>query len=91
MATRKNAGKFSKRKSKGRFKKSVGWTDGPLPRSLTPKTWRGEGMKRRAGHTGGRKKNPVATTTTIRGWVKAKGVKIVRNKAGKAVSVKIRT
>ncbi len=29
--------------------------------------------------------------TTIRGWVKAKAVKIVRNKRGQAVSVKIRT
>ena len=29
--------------------------------------------------------------TTIRGWVKARAVKIVRNKRGQAVSVKIRT
>jgi len=35
------------------------------------------------------RKNPSATS--IRGWVKAKAVKIVRNKAGKAVSVKIKT
>lgn len=34
------------------------------------------------------KKNPG---TTIRGWVKARAVKIVRNKRGQAVSVKIRT
>ena len=33
------------------------------------------------------KRNP----TTIAGWVRAKAVKIVRNKAGKAVSVKIKT
>lgn len=35
------------------------------------------------------KKNPTATT--IRGWVKARAVKIVRNKRGQAVSVKIKT
>ncbi len=35
------------------------------------------------------KKNPGAVT--ISGWVKAKAVKIVRNKAGKAVSVRIKT
>lgn len=35
-----------------------------------------------------KKKNPNAT---IRGWVKAKAVKIVRNKRGQAVSLKIRT
>ncbi len=29
--------------------------------------------------------------TTVRGWVKARAVKIVRNKRGQAVSVKIRT
>lgn len=29
--------------------------------------------------------------TTIRGWVKARAVKIVRNKRGQAVSVKIKT
>ena len=34
------------------------------------------------------KRNP---TSTIIGWVRAKAVKIVRNKAGKAVSVKIKT
>lgn len=34
------------------------------------------------------KRNP---STTIRGWVKARAVKIVRNKRGQAVSVKIRT
>ncbi len=35
-----------------------------------------------------RKKNPE---TRIRGWVKARAVKIVRNKRGQAVSVKIKT
>jgi len=35
-----------------------------------------------------KRKNPG---TTIKGWVKAKAVKIVRNKAGRAVSVKIKT
>lgn len=34
-------------------------------------------------------KKPLAAK--ISGWVKAKAVKIVRNKAGKAVSVKIKT
>ncbi len=37
--------------------------------------------------------NSANTTnpTTIRGWVKARAVKIVRNKRGQAVSVKIKT
>lgn len=35
-----------------------------------------------------RKKNPG---TTIRGWVKARAVKIVRDKKGRATSVKIKT
>jgi hypothetical protein len=34
------------------------------------------------------KRNPG---TTVRGWVRAKAVKIVRNKRGQAVSVKIKT
>jgi hypothetical protein len=36
----------------------------------------------------GYKRNPG---TTIHGWVKARAVKIVRNKRGQAVSVKIKT
>jgi len=39
----------------------------------------------------GRRVGPKANPVTIRGWVKAKAVKIVRNKRGQAVSVKIRT
>lgn len=38
-----------------------------------------------------KKRNATKTKTTIRGWVKAKAVKIVRNKRGQAVSVKIKT
>lgn len=38
-----------------------------------------------------RAKRKNSVTAKISGWVKAKAVKIVRNKAGRAVSVKIKT
>ncbi len=43
--------------------------------------------KTKAEKAEGKKKNPV----TIRGWVRAKAVKIVRNKRGQAVAVRIKT
>lgn len=46
------------------------------------------GNPRRRRKVSARRKNPG---TTVRGWVKARAVKIVRNKRGQAVSVKIRT
>jgi hypothetical protein len=41
-----NAGKFSRRRAKQRFKKTVQYV-GSLPKSLQPKRWYGKGVKRR--------------------------------------------
>ena len=37
------------------------------------------------------RRNPAPARTIIRGWVRAKAVKIVRDNNGRAVSVKIKT
>lgn len=38
-----------------------------------------------------RRRNAPATRAKVTGWIKAKAVKVVRNKSGQAVKIKIKT
>jgi hypothetical protein len=47
--------------------------------------------KRKMTKRSNRRRNARATTAKVTGWVKAKAVKIVRNKRGQATAVRIKT
>lgn len=81
MAKRKNAGLFSKRKTK----KVRGQGTDAYIRELAARSRRTKAARR------ARKNPPKITATKISGWVPARAVKIVRNKRGQAVAVRIQT
>jgi hypothetical protein len=72
------AGRYSTRKHK-KFMKSQGFSGSDIQYVRNRKPKKKRSLKRA---------NPNAT---VRGWVRAKAVKIVRDKKGRAVSVKIKT